>query len=56
MDPEYEPPLVETRQVYGISMQQRRNDCKIDASLFENVVTKNKDVSYAVLESFSESS
>lgn len=45
MDPNYEPPSVETRQVYGISMQQRRNDCKIDASLFENVVTANKDVS-----------
>ena len=25
-------------------MQQRRNDCKIDAKLFDNVVTQNKDV------------
>jgi hypothetical protein len=46
MDPNYEPPAIETRQVYGISMQQKRNDCKIDASLFENVVTKNKEVSF----------
>jgi phosphoribosylaminoimidazolecarboxamide formyltransferase/IMP cyclohydrolase len=45
MDPNYVPPEVETRQVYGISLQQRRNDCKIDASLFENIVTKNKEVS-----------
>ena len=44
MDPAYQPPEVETRQVYGISMQQRRNDCKIDASLFQNVVTKNTKV------------
>jgi phosphoribosylaminoimidazolecarboxamide formyltransferase/IMP cyclohydrolase len=46
MDPNYVPPEIETRQVYGISLQQRRNDCKIDASLFENVVTKNKEVSW----------
>ncbi|GFZ48345.1 5-aminoimidazole-4-carboxamide ribonucleotide formyltransferase [Saitozyma sp. JCM 24511] len=44
MDPNYVPPEIETRQVYGISLQQRRNDCKIDASLFENIVTKNKDL------------
>ena len=25
-------------------MQQRRNDAKIDASLFNNIVTKNKEV------------
>ena len=45
MDPDYEPPEIETRQVYGISLQQKRNDCKIDASLFSNVVTRNKSVS-----------
>nr|ODN88894.1 phosphoribosylaminoimidazolecarboxamide formyltransferase/IMP cyclohydrolase [Cryptococcus depauperatus CBS 7855] len=44
MDPNYVPPEIETRQVYGISLQQRRNDCKIDASLFKNVVTEKKDV------------
>ncbi|WVF68094.1 phosphoribosylaminoimidazolecarboxamide formyltransferase/IMP cyclohydrolase [Kwoniella sp. CBS 6097] len=44
MDPEYEPAEIETRQVYGVSLQQRRNDCKIDSSLFQNVVTKNKDL------------
>jgi len=30
-------------------MQQRRNDCKIDAKLFDNVVTKNKDIPPAAL-------
>lgn len=45
MDPNYEPPTVETRQVYGISLQQRRNDCKIGKELFGNVVTKGKEVS-----------
>jgi phosphoribosylaminoimidazolecarboxamide formyltransferase/IMP cyclohydrolase len=45
MDPNYTPPDIETRQVYGISMQQKRNDAVIDASLFKNTVTKNKEVS-----------
>ncbi|EPQ56657.1 AICARFT/IMPCHase bienzyme [Gloeophyllum trabeum ATCC 11539] len=44
MDPAYTPPATETRQVFGISMQQRRNDAKIDAKLFENIVTQNKDL------------
>ncbi|WVW81101.1 phosphoribosylaminoimidazolecarboxamide formyltransferase/IMP cyclohydrolase [Kwoniella bestiolae CBS 10118] len=44
MDPNYEPAEIETRQVYGVSLQQRRNDCKIDKSLFQNIVTKNKEL------------
>ncbi|KIM88150.1 hypothetical protein PILCRDRAFT_814063 [Piloderma croceum F 1598] len=44
IDPNYTPGGIETRQVFGIHMQQKRNDCKIDAKLFENVVTKNKDI------------
>ena len=44
MDADYVPPEIETRQVYGISLQQKRNDCKIDESLFKNVVTSNKEV------------
>lgn len=52
MDPNYVPPSVETRQVYGISLQQKRNDCKIDSSLFGNIVTKNKEVIFSFLLSF----
>ncbi|PWN37893.1 AICARFT/IMPCHase bienzyme [Meira miltonrushii] len=44
MDSDYVPPLVETRQVYGISLQQRRNDLKIEPSLFQNIITENKEV------------
>ena len=51
MDPNYTPPESETRQVYGISLQQRRNDVKIDAKLFENIVSQNKDVSPLTLSS-----
>ena len=46
MDPSYVPDKIETRQVYGISLQQNRNDAKIDSSLFTNIVTKKKEVSW----------
>ncbi|KAH7094209.1 bifunctional purine biosynthesis protein ade10 [Auriculariales sp. MPI-PUGE-AT-0066] len=44
IDPKYKPDPVETRQVFGISMQQGRNDAKIDTSLFSNLVSKNQDL------------
>lgn len=44
MDASYEPPVIETRQVYGVSLQQRRNDLKIEPSLFREIVTANKTV------------
>ncbi|KAF9461079.1 bifunctional purine biosynthesis protein ade10 [Collybia nuda] len=49
IDPTYSPPAIETKQVYGIHLQQRRNDCKIDAKLFENAVTKNKELPSAAV-------
>lgn len=45
MDYNYEPPLIETRQVYGISLQQRRNDIKINRETFKNIVSCNKTLS-----------
>lgn len=49
MDPTYVPAIMESRHVYGITLEQRRNDAKIDASTFTNIVSKNKDVSRACL-------
>ncbi|KAF8655040.1 hypothetical protein AX16_003276 [Volvariella volvacea WC 439] len=49
IDPTYEPPEVETKQVYGISLQQKRNNAKIDAQLFQNIVTKNKELPSSAL-------
>jgi len=46
IDPTYVPPDVETKQVYGINLRQNRNDAKIDAKLFTNIVTENKEVCY----------
>lgn len=44
IDPSYVPSEIETKQVYGVHLQQKRNDVKINSSLFQNIVTKNKDV------------
>lgn len=42
IDPHYQPPLLETRQVYGITFQQRRNDATIDYTLLANIVSHSK--------------
>lgn len=44
IDPNYNPDSVETRQVYGISLQQKRNDAIINASTFKEIVSENKDL------------
>ena len=44
IDPAYVPALVETKQVYGISFEQGRNELHIDDALFENIVTENKEL------------
>ncbi|KAI8906674.1 cytidine deaminase-like protein, partial [Entophlyctis helioformis] len=42
IDPAFEPAPIERRTVYGLTLEQRRNDLVIDASIFKNVVTKKK--------------
>ncbi|MDY2879570.1 MAG: phosphoribosylaminoimidazolecarboxamide formyltransferase [Candidatus Borkfalkiaceae bacterium] len=44
IDPSYVPAPKEKKQVFGVTFEQGRNDCKIDASLLGNVVTRNKDL------------
>ena len=45
IDPDYEPEELETKEVFGISFEQGRNELNIDDEFFANVVTKNKDLS-----------
>jgi phosphoribosylaminoimidazolecarboxamide formyltransferase / IMP cyclohydrolase len=45
IDPGYQPEPDETRQVFGVSLQQRRNDAAIGPELFGNVVTARKNLS-----------
>ena len=44
IDPDYVPQVQETKQVFGITFEQGRNNFKIDASLLENIVTANKEL------------
>lgn len=41
MTPDYEPPSVQTREVFGVTLEERRNEARLDLSTFKNVVTKN---------------
>ena len=44
IDPDYVPAPQETKEVFGITFQQGRNNFKIDEALLENRVTVNKDL------------
>jgi len=44
VDPDYVPALTECKQVFGITFEQRRNDCKIDEEMLANLVTANKEL------------
>ena len=44
IDPNYVPAPIETKQVFGISFEQGRNDFKINEELLSNIVTENKEL------------
>lgn len=44
IDESYVPAPIETKQVYGVTFEQGRNELKIDDELLANIVTKNKDL------------
>lgn len=44
IDPAYQPAPIEHKQIYGITFEQGRNELKIDDALFNEIVTKNKDL------------
>ena len=44
IDPSYVPAQLEKKQVFGVTFEQRRNDCRIDTSLFSDIVTNNKEL------------
>ncbi|OMH83404.1 Bifunctional purine biosynthesis protein ADE17 [Zancudomyces culisetae] len=44
IDPDYEPSSYESRTVYGITLDQRRNDASISKDLFSNIVSANTDL------------
>ncbi len=44
IDPNYVPAEIETKQVFGITFEQGRNNFKINRELLSNVVTANKEL------------
>ena len=47
MDTEYRPKPVETREIYGITFEQGRNELPINEDMLTNVVTQNKNLTAA---------
>ena len=44
IDPDYVPEMKETKQVFGITFEQGRNNFEINEALLENLVTKNRNL------------
>jgi phosphoribosylaminoimidazolecarboxamide formyltransferase/IMP cyclohydrolase/phosphoribosylaminoimidazolecarboxamide formyltransferase len=44
IDADYAPAPVETKEVYGVTFEQGRNEFRIDAELLKNIVTEKKDI------------
>ncbi len=44
IDPAYQPSADERRDVFGVTLEQRRNDQAIDGTLLANVVTRSRDL------------
>ncbi len=44
IDPDYVPDPLERKQVYGVTFEQGRNDCVIDRSLLNHIVTANQSL------------
>ncbi len=50
IDPDYEPSEVEQRTLFGLQLEQPRNDAVINRETFSNVVTGNRDIPDTVLD------
>ena len=50
IDPDFEPPATETREVFGFRLSQQRNTAAVSSALFERVVTTGAPISPEVLE------
>jgi phosphoribosylaminoimidazolecarboxamide formyltransferase/IMP cyclohydrolase len=44
IDPAFEPPDLETREVFGVTFEQRRHDRRVTPADFNNIVTECRDL------------
>ncbi len=50
IDPDFEPPEVEQRTLFGLQLEQPRNDAAITRQTFSNIVTDKRDVPDSALD------
>lgn len=50
MDPDYEPPEVESRKEFGLWLEQTHNRAEINRDLFHEIVTRNKVITADVMQ------
>lgn len=51
MNPDYEPCDIESKNIYGFTLEQSRNNAVINKALFDNIISANKEVSIEALQS-----
>jgi phosphoribosylaminoimidazolecarboxamide formyltransferase / IMP cyclohydrolase len=51
IDADYEPTGIETRDIFGLTIQQDRNNAVIDKNFFTNIISKNKNVTEEAMQS-----
>lgn len=44
IDPSYEPNPIERKTLFGMTLEQKRNDAVIDGSVFQNIVSAHKSL------------
>ncbi len=44
IDPDYVPDPIERKQVFGVTFEQGRNECRIDEAMLAEIVTANRDL------------
>ncbi len=44
IDPDYAPPALEKKQVFGLTFEQARNTAAVDPEIFDHAVTENRDI------------
>lgn len=49
IDATYQPSPIERKTLFGLQLEQKRNDAIIDSTLFQNVVTANKSLTQAAV-------
>lgn len=49
IDPDYVPDSIERKILFGMTLEQKRNDAVIDKNLFTNIVTQNKNLPEAAV-------